>query len=202
MKKLYENIESIEIRGDISELTEMVKTIDISMQNIADISDRLVVSLSKYSSSNKGKQYGKVINTATKLRDLLYDSSLELNEMQKQIVRYQNKVYMYEDMSSRAQSPNQFLPNKRRISTESGIVKFEKTEMMMVSSALKNYSEKVNHYIRIVKEKKDAIGNIWRDRQYKDFSEFINNLTVEIRNGIKVYDEYTLLLDNKIKELS
>ncbi len=109
---------------------------------------------------------------------------------------------MYEDTSSRAQSPNQYHVTKRRISTESGIVKFEKNEMIMVNSTLKNYSEKVKHYIHVVKEKKEAIGNIWRDRQYKDFSEFIDSLIIEIHNGFKVYDEYTLLLDNKIKELS
>ena len=54
MKKLYENIEDINIKGGVEQLSEMVRAMDISLQNIADNTDRLVGYLIKYSVSNKG----------------------------------------------------------------------------------------------------------------------------------------------------
>ena len=100
MKKLYENIENIHIKGDISQLSEMVQTMDISLQNITDYSDKLSNYLEKYSNTNKGKQFEKVVKTSLNLRDKLYDASFELNCMQNQIVDYQNKIYRYEDISA------------------------------------------------------------------------------------------------------
>ena len=97
MKKLYENIEDIKIKGSVDQLSDIVRAMDISLQNIADNTDLLAGLLIKFSASNKGTQYEKVVNTAMQLRDEMFDASIELNEMQKQIVAYQNKVYRYED---------------------------------------------------------------------------------------------------------
>ena len=41
MKKLCENIEDIHIRGDIGQLSDIVRSMDMSLQNIADNTDKL-----------------------------------------------------------------------------------------------------------------------------------------------------------------
>ena len=92
MKKLYENIENIHIKGGIGQLSEVVKVMDIALQNIADNTEQLTGYLSKYSASNKGVQYDKVVKTSLRLRDELFRTSQELNDMQNQIVIYQNKM--------------------------------------------------------------------------------------------------------------
>ena len=69
MKKLYENIEDINIRGGVDQLSEVVRAMDISLQNIADNTDQLVGYLVKYSASNKGAQYEKVVSTSLHLQD-------------------------------------------------------------------------------------------------------------------------------------
>ena len=102
MKKLYENIEDINIKGGVSQLSEVIRAMDISLQNIADNSDQLTTYLVRYSAANKGSQFEKVVKVSSALRDKLYQASLELNDMQNQIVVYQNKIYRYEDLPENA----------------------------------------------------------------------------------------------------
>ena len=202
MKRLYENIEDINISGGIDQLSEVVRTIDKSLQNIANNTDQLVEYLAKYSNSNKGAQYEKVIRTSMYLRDELFDAALELNDMQKQIVAYQNKIYRYEDMSESAQQPNPYLITKRQISVENSITQFNQSDMMEVVEILRNYSERVHHHIKMIEEKKNSIAAVWRDTQYDDFAEFIDEVTGKINDAIKLFEEYVNYLEEKIKELS
>ena len=202
MKRLYENIEDINISGGIDQLSEVVRTIDKSLQNIANNTDQLVEYLAKYSNSNKGAQYENVIRTSMYLRDELFDAALELNDMQKQIVAYQNKIYRYEDMSESAQQPNPYLITKRQISVENSITQFNQSDMMEVVEILRNYSERVHHHIKMIEEKKNSIAAVWRDTQYDDFAEFIEEVTGKINDAIKLFEEYVIYLEEKIKELS
>ena len=91
-----------------------------------------------------------LLNTSVKLRDKLFDASLELNDMQNQIVAYQNKIYRYEDMSENAPSPNPYLVTKRHISVDTSAVQFNRADMMNVTAALRNYSERVLHHIKTI----------------------------------------------------
>lgn len=201
MKKLYERIEDIKIKGGVGQLSDVVKIMDISLQNIASNSEQLVSFLAKYSFTNKGTQFEKVINTSVKLRDKLFDASLELNDMQNQIVAYQNKIYRYEDMSENAPSPNPYLVTKRHISVDTSAVQFNRSDMMNVTATLRNYSERVLHHIKTINSKKNSIAMVWMDTQYNTFAEFIDNVTRDIIESIKVYDEYVIYLEEKIKEL-
>ena len=130
MKKLYENIEDIHIKGGVGQLSEVVKAMDMSLQNIADNTEQLTGYLAKYSSSNKGAQYEKLVNTSFRLRDKMFQASIELNEMQNQIVAYQNKIYRYEDMSENAAPPNPYLVTKRQVNVDTSVVQFNRSDMI------------------------------------------------------------------------
>ena len=201
MKKLYENIEDINIKGGVEQLSEMVRAMDISLQNIADNTDRLVGYLIKYSVSNKGVQYKKVVNTSLHLRDEMFEASIDLNDMQNQIVEYQNKIYRYEDMAESAQRPNPYLPTKRQINIDTSIVQFSRSDMLDVAAALRNYSEVVFHHIKTINEKKNTLGAVWRDTQYNDFADFIDEVTKNVVDAIKLFEDYVIYLEEKIKEL-
>ena len=201
MKRLYENIEDIKIKGGIGQLSDVVKAMDISLQNIADNTDKLSGIITKYGASNKGKQFEKVVNTTIQLRDKIFDASVALNDMQNQIVAYQNKVYRYEDMSDCAAKPNPYLVTKHQILVDSSAVEFRRTEMIELVAALRNYSEVVFHHTKTINSKKNSIASVWMDSQYDDFSEFIDNVTHSIVDALKVYEEYVIYLENKIKEL-
>lgn len=202
MKKLYENIEDINIKGGVEQLSEMVRAMDISLQNIADNTDRLLGYLVKYSASNKGIQYEKVVNTSMLLRDEMFEAAIELNDMQNQIVEYQNKIYRYEEMAESAQRPNPFLPTKRQISIDTSIVQFNRSDMLDVAAALRNYSEIVFHHIKTINEKKNSLAAVWRDTQYDDFAEFISEVIKNVVDAIKQFEDYVIYLEEKIKELS
>ena len=202
MKKLYSNINDIHIAGDISQLSDVVTTIDISLQEIADKSDQLANQLAKYSASNKGAQYAKIVKTALNLRDELYQASVDLNDMQNQIVAYQNKIYRYEGMSECAPPPNKHQVGKRQISVDTSAVQFDRADMVDLSAKLKNYNDTVYYSIRAINERKSSIASVWRDTQYNDFAAFIDNVSRNIAKAIKIYAEYVLVLENKIKELN
>ena len=180
----------------------MVRAMDISLQNIADNTDQLTGYLAKYSASNKGAQYDKVVKTSLHLRDEMFQASLELNEMQNQIVAYQNKIYRYEDMSEVAQTPNPYLVTKRQVNVDISVVQFNRTDMIELAAALRNYSERVYHHIKTISEKKNSIASVWRDTQYDDFAEFIDGVMRNVVEAIRVYEDYVLYLEDKIKELS
>lgn len=202
MKKLYENIEDIHIIGDISQLTEVVTAIDNSMQSIALGTENIFGLIVRYSASNKGLQYEKVVKTVTALRDEIYNVSVGLNQMQNEVVAYQNKVYRYEGMLQAEAAPNPHIVEKSNISVDTTVVKFQRSELLEVIEGLRNYSEAVYFCLREIIQKKEEMGAIWLDTQYRDFSEVIDEVTNHALEALKIFDEYVVYANEKIQELN
>ena len=78
MRKLYENIDDIYIKGSPADLTSIITAMDISLQNISEGTEQLTAKLIKYSDSNKGSQFQKVVTRLLTLRDTLYEASVDL----------------------------------------------------------------------------------------------------------------------------
>ena len=202
MRKLYENIEDIHIKGSPAELTEIITAMDISLQNISEGTEQLTLKLIKYSETNKGTQFDRVREKLVTLREILYQASVDLNGMQNEIVTYQNKIFRYEDMAELASVPNPHMVQRININVEVTSVQFNLSEMMTVSAELKNYSEAILYHTRQLAEKKNQAGSVWLDSQYDLFAQFIDDVCSEIIDGLKLFDEYILALDEKIKELN
>ena len=202
MRKLYENIEDIHIKGSPAELTEIITAMDISLQNISEGTEQLTLKLIKYSETNKGTQFDRVREKLVTLREILYQASVDLNGMQNEIVTYQNKIFRYEDMAELASVPNPHMVQRININVEVTSVQFNLSDMMTVSAELKNYSEAILYHTRQLAEKKNQAGSIWLDSQYDLFAQFIDDVCSEIIDGLKLFDEYILALDEKIKELN
>ena len=202
MKKLYENIEDVYIKGDIAQLSEVVKSMDALLQNIAAYTEQLTDYLVKYSVTNNGNQYRKVVDTCMTLRDVLFDASYQLNDMQNQIVAYQNKIYRYEDMVGYAQSANPCFIIKRQVQLEASLIQFNLTDMINLTETLENYKEQMYYNLKLINEKKNEIASVWQDTQYNIFAEFINDVIKNSVDAIQVFEEYILYLKEKIKELS
>lgn len=202
MRKLYENIEDIYIKGSPAELTTIITAMDISLQNISEGTEQLAAKLIKYSESNKGTQYEKVISTLIALRDVLYQASVDLNGMQNEVVEYQNKIFRYEDMMELAAAPNPHMVQRINIHVEVSAVQFNLAEMMEVSAELRNYSEAIFYHARNLLDHKEQAAAIWLDSQYTIFARFIDEVCAEIVDALKLFDEYILVLEEKIKELN
>ena len=49
-------------------------------------------------------------------------------------------------------------------------------EMIEVNNSIQKYVTDARSTLNILKSNKEQIGSIWRDPQYKDFSEFIDGI--------------------------
>lgn len=201
MRKLYENIEDIYIKGSPSDLTNVISAMDISLQNISEGTEQLTAKLIRYSESNKGTQFEKVIRRLVTLRDVLYQASVDLNGMQNEIVAYQNKIFRYEGISESATAPNPHLVQRININVEISAVQFNRSEMMSVVTELQNYHDAVFYHAKNLVENKSQAEEIWLDSQYKIFATFIDEVCKEIVDALKLFEEYIRALEEKIKEL-
>ena len=202
MKKLYVNIEDIYIKGNPLLLTEVVTSMDVVLQKMSQSTENVTAKVIKYSSTNKGKQYEKMVRTLLSLRNILYESSIQLNDMQNQIVAYQNKVLRYEGMTESASLPNKHSVSKYNINVDITETKFRIQEMMELSTCLNDYSESIFYSTQnLIRNKNDA-SRFWQDTQYNDFAQFIDEIAQAVISSLKIFGEYVSYLDEKIKELS
>lgn len=202
MKKLYENIEDIYIEGDPENLTELITDMDNYLQAIANDTEQLTYGLVKYSEVIKGVQFKNTLETVLVLSDTLCEASRELNRMQNEIVEYQNRIFRFEEMNSFASVPNKYIVERVTINADSLVRKYEVSELISLLQDLNDYSVNVSNFTEIILDAKDNISAIWRDSQYDLFSDFIDDICIEITNALKKFDEYAAYLDEKIKELS
>ncbi|MED9969350.1 MAG: hypothetical protein UFA98_04975 [Ruminococcus sp.] len=202
MKKLYENIEDIYIEGNPENLTELITDIDNDMQAITNDTEQLTYNLIKYSEVIKGIQFKNTLDTVLVLSDTLSEASRELNRMQNEIVEYQNRIFRFEEMNSFASVPNKYIVERVMISADSLVRKYEVSELISLVQNLNDYSLNVSNFVRKILDAKDNVSAIWRDSQFSLFSDFIDDICVEITNALKKFDAYAVYLDEKIKELN
>lgn len=202
MKKLYENIEDIYIEGNPENLTELITDIDNDMQAITNDTEQLTYNLIKYSEVIKGVQFKNTLDTVLVLSDTLSEASRELNRMQNEIVEYQNRIFRFEEMNSFALVPNKYIVERVMISADSLVRKYEVSELISLVQNLNDYSLNVSNFVRKILDAKDNVSAIWKDSQFSLFSDFIDDICVEITNALKKFDAYASCLDEKIKELN
>ena len=202
MKKLYENIEDIYIEGNPENLTELITDIDNDMQAITNDTEQLTYNLIKYSEVIKGVQFKNTLDTVLVLSDTLSEASRELNRMQNEIVEYQNRIFRFEEMNSFASVPNKYIVERVMIRADSLARKYEVSELISLVQNLNDYSLNVSNFVRKILDAKDNVSAIWKDSQFSLFSDFIDDICVEIANALKKFDAYAAYLDEKIKELN
>ena len=202
MRILRVNIEDIHIRGNISQLSEVVTSIDDVIQRISQETESIMSVILRYSSSNSGKQYEKMAETMMALGNFLYDSSLQINMLQNEIVEYQNKVMRYEEVSFIGAAPKKLLIQRANLDLKSKDIKFELNQMNSLVAGLSKYSASVYYQMQeLIKLKNDA-SHFWVDSQYREFAEFIDEISMKTMDSLKSFGEYVDYLKQKIKELS
>lgn len=201
MKHLYENIENIYIKGGPEILTEAITDIDITLQNVTSGTEQLAVILLKFSNTNKGQQYQRVVNTLRELRKILFQASFEMNQMQNEVVQYQNKIFRYEGLTESAAHPNEYMVREINVDVDVTSTQFSGIEMTEVQESLAAYSEAVRYYIGNLVTSKNQLGTYWQDPQYYDFSDYIDEIVKQIEDALKDFDDYVQFLQEAIKEL-
>ena len=136
------------------------------------------------------------------LRSKLYDASLQLNEIQNEIVLYQEKVMRYEGLPGSATIPNKYLVSRANIHVDTTEVQFNRSEMIDLQNRLNSYCEMIYYGIQDIVRGKNEIAQVWLDTQYNDFSEFVDEINMETLKSLEVFREYLEYLDTVIKEVT
>lgn len=202
MKKLYVNIEEIKIKGRPSLLSKPIRDIDERMQQLASVTEMVKGVFYKFSGSNQGIQYKKACDAVTKLSDELYDASEILNDVQTQVVKYENKIHCYEGETFSAASPRKHAVKKMSVNANTAQVEFHKEQMVYLIAIIDKYIVSCVDEVKKLRYNKENVGKVWYDRQFKDFSIYIDEVCGIIFNGCKELDEYKNYLTDKVKMMA
>lgn len=202
MRKLYQHINHINIRGKATELTKIVQSMDERMQTLANDTQHVEAVVRKYTDNNKGDQYTKAVQAVSELSKHLYESSETMNDMQRQIVDYQNKIFHYEEQHMHAQQPKRHEVRKINVETITHVIEFRREEMLMVYKEIMTYVKNSAEALKRLRDDKNNIGQIWLDEQYKIFDQFIEGVVkTTIKHG-KVLEDYAKHLKQLIGALT
>ena len=172
------------------------------MQELASSTEKIKGTMYKFSGTNQGTQYKKACDAVTELSARLYSASETLNDVQHQIVEYENKCHRYEDESASASNPRKHNVKQVKVTVNTFETEFHKTEMITVRNSLEKYSRSAKEECKKLRSNRDSIGRVWTDRQFKDFSTYIDDICSVIEKGCKELDDYKNYLNVKIKELN
>lgn len=201
MKKLYVNVDRCEVMGGAQALVPIVQEMDRRLQEFASNTETMKGVLFKFVGTNSSEQFEKAATSIYNLSEILFDASEQLNEMQNQIVKYQNAIARYNDNSYSFAAPNGHNVKKIRIDTDTNHFQFTHDEMIDVNQSIQKYTNDARDTVKHLKDNKESIGSIWKDPQYRDFSDFIEEVVSRIEQSISVLEEYSRYLERKIAEL-
>ena len=201
MNKLYINVDRCEVTGGAQALSPIVQEMDRRLQELATETETMKGVLFKFVGSNSSEQFEKAAVSIYNLSEHLFEASEQLNDMQCQIVKYQEAIARYNDNSYTFSAPNAHNVKKVQIDTDTNHFQFTHDEMVYVNQCIQKYTNDARDTIKHLKSNKESIGSIWKDPQYKDFSDFIDEIVSKTENSIAVLEEYSAYLARKITEL-
>ncbi len=203
MKKLFININDVRIRGKEGAvlLGNAVTSMDKTMEAITNDTQQLTRLLRSHFGTNKGDQFQKMVNACIEFSKRLVAAAQDMNNFQHQIAALQAKIFRYEEqrrdpIKARVGKIEQF-----RFDASTNETYFTFETMTAVQRALVDYSEKTNGNLKKLVSEKNAMHDYWFDTQYKNFSEFIEEIKNEAIKHMKIFLTYAEYLKKKIAEL-
>ena len=200
MKRLDVNIERVKIKGKPHLLLDPVKKIDERMQNLADYTQIVKGLLCKYNDSNAGKQYDKIRDSIKDFSRELYDASESLNNLQRQLVNFINKILIYEEYSNLCARPNSHNVRIVDVDVNTSEFYFQRDDIIKMIRRLEGYLNTARNECRELKRNRNDIGGFWCDPQFDAFSEWIDGVCLEVENGCKDLEHYVDHLKIRLKE--
>jgi hypothetical protein len=200
MKKLHLNIERVHIKAkDPGVLSTLIADVDKQMQKLVASTDSISALMAKYITNNDGEQYDKATTALRTLRKNICESAMTINDLEMQVVAFQNKVYRFEGSNKSAPPPKKIVIKEIK-STSHTNVQYGMSEMRIVATGLANYCENARAAIKGIIMAKNRIGSVWVDPQFKDFSSVVDTVKLAAEKHIKELDLYVAYLNTRIKE--
>lgn len=202
MKKLYSNIDNINIKGRPELLSVAITKIDVVLQALASSTQKVKQAILQYGGSNFGNQYERACVAISNLSRELAVISADMNELQHQVVRYENKCHIYEGEPPSAVSPAGYQVQEIQAEVNVSEFQFHLNEMHLVKKSIDLYISSSAESMGIMRMYRDEIGTFWQDTQFRDFSQIIDEVGAVVYAGCRELEMYSTFLSGKIRELS
>ena len=204
MRKLYVNINHVKIvRGGANALTSAVTDIDKAIEKLANETMSMHKVLIRYSATEQGEEYKRATDEVGQFAKKLSTIATDLNSFQHDIVALQVKIKKYERDGSPNATPRKLSIQKQNISVNTSIVEFHAEEMKFVVRSIEQYINSVDEISRELKSKKDSLGSVWVDPQYRSiFSPYIDEVKTTIQKGNRSLASYKADLLKRINDLT
>jgi uncharacterized protein YukE len=185
---------SDEIVAELKRCADSIAEIDKRMQDFANATEMMKSIVVSHGGSNYGKQYNNMCLAVNKFSKDIYTASDVLNDLQHQVVEFENKCHVFENEPPSA-SGTVHNVNYTELSANTGEFQMHKDQMKAVSNALEAYFAFARQTAMQLRSNRDSICAIWLDSQSKDFSEVIEEVFAMIEAGCQVLDNYKQYLD-------
>lgn len=200
MRMLFNSIEDIRINGNPSELCDVISDLDKCVQDMTNHTNEIFNIMIVMSGTLKSQQFEKAAGEIRNLSIFLCEKADALNEMQRDVADYHNRISRFEGYNQEA-SYNQFDIRPVNVDVETKSVQLTGEQWFQIYSAMCEYcnaiSESVNHLI----SRKNDVGTIWQDTQYYRFSDFIDSIATETNEKVKVLEDYIQNLKAELSQL-
>ncbi len=201
MRKLYLNIHDIKIMGDPTILSNVITKMDYNLQRLSADTEKIKYTVYKYSTSNQGHQYTNAVNATKNLSVAIYNASVIMNDVQHQICQYISRCCRYEEIHRNIPVPRRHDIKIVKLDTITSVIIYRKEEMIQVRNALVAYVASSRREAQNLIANREAIRPIWKDTQFRLFSEYVDEICVILRNGADVLETYANHLANLINNL-
>jgi len=199
--RLFNSIEEVRINGSPAELNNIVSQIDKDIIELSEDTTLLANDIKKHFEFNKGSQYIKLGDAATNFSKYLEEQTKEMNECQREIQFYMEKLDGYEEKREDLFSvkSNNVETVKADLETRQTFVSFE--SIVSMQKRLVNYSENTKATLQKLNREKEETRSYWYDKQYNTFSDFIEDVTLVVKKALELFDAYAEHLQKQINEL-
>lgn len=198
--RLYVNVQRADIQGGADALCPIVQEMDKRLQELAQETENIKEIMLKFQTSNSSDQYDRACNVISAFSNFLFDKSEELNDMQVQIVEYQNSTNRYNEKSGCFSNPNSHDVRKVIVDVDVQHFQFTLDEMRYVNQSIETYIKNAEDISNQLLNNKNEVGSIWRDPQYEDFSQFIDEVVTATKQSLTIVNDYSIHLNQQIAE--
>lgn len=195
---MFENIDDVYIIGSAKELNNMVSIVDARVQKMSTVTEQMKSVLANFGCTTFGNQYEKAVNAASSFSDILYNKSVELNAVQRDLVHYIDRIDIFNDRPPSGIPPRNFQVNRIKVSVNTKDDRFTKDIIIKLINQLNRYCQYIEQEKRTLLNEKTSIGSIWRDSQYRIYSSYIDEIVSSINKGVKELMDYSDYLQRKI----
>jgi len=199
-RRLYQGLREFYFNGDPFVVEKVIKDIDSNMQETFDSTQRIEIELKKVASTTYGKELQRICEAFSKISDILFIGSQEINQMQADTIIYINKCAKFEGYNQRASLPNQFFIKRIRVDGDTTKSKNHMDTMSHLVNQTESYISYVVEKITRLDNSAKNISADWRDPQYTIFYDGVKDALIKILGALKTLDESNRVLKQKIIE--